>query len=133
MVKITPILVPFQYMLIDVILQQVPQNTAEITGYTVYNYQNIYIKFKKVYVSVLFPLLVVFLKLSWFIQLEETRILCNHSLFVTTPIQHMYDHGRNHMVVWSTTTCAISQCLSPLQLWVRILLMARCSQYSIMW
>jgi len=42
-------------------------------------------------------------------------------------------HGRNHMVVWSTTTCAISQCLSPLQLWVRILLIARCSQYSIMW
>jgi len=27
----------------------------------------------------------------------------------------------------------INQCLSPLMLWVRISLMARCTQYTIMW
>ena len=39
--------------------------------------------------------------------------------------------GRDRMVVGFTTTCAIS--VSPLELWVRVLLMARYTRYNIMW
>ena len=41
--------------------------------------------------------------------------------------------------LWSWSYCSqiynylCNQCLSPLQFWVRILLMARCTRYNIMW
>ena len=38
--------------------------------------------------------------------------------------------GRDRMVVGFTTTCAIIQFLSPLTLWARIPLMARCTRYQ---
>jgi len=41
--------------------------------------------------------------------------------------------GRDHMVVWFTTTCAISQCLSPQKLWVWTPSMARFTWCNIIW
>jgi len=40
--------------------------------------------------------------------------------------------GRDRMVVWFIATYICNQCLSPLTLWIWILLMVKCTQYN-MW
>jgi len=52
-------------------------------------------------------------------------------MFVTPNKKKKVGHGGDRMVIWFTNTCEISG--YHLKLWIRILLMARCIQYSIMW
>ena len=68
----------------------------------------------------------------------EIRSFYNNALKITSvSIDLSLSYGEGRGWSWSYGSWIYSylcnQCLSPLKLWVRIPLMARCTQYNIMW
>jgi hypothetical protein len=60
-------------------------------------------------------------------------VICIYMYYRRVTPKYMSCGGRDRMVVGLKTTYACNQCISPLQLLVRIPQMARYTRYSIMW